>query len=540
MKKETNTFILVLFLLGIFMGAIDNGIVSPAREIIENGFGIDRNIGIWMITIYTLSYTVSMLIVSKLSDRYGHKIVYTLSIAVFGLGSLLCGLTNFYGSFSLFLTARVIQAIGAGGIMPIANTVIGLSFPKEKRGMALGLVGAVYGVATIVGPTLGSIILNLSGTTHWGFIFFINVPISIAILLLSIRMENTKLSTIKPMDIGGSIVIAAVIGSFLYALMNMNFFHLYDSIRDIKVYPYLLAVAVLIPVLIGVERRAEDPVLNLKYFKNRQMLIIFILAFIVGIGMMGMIFVPQFAENVLKIKAGKGGYLITFLAVFSGISAPLSGRLLDTKGTRFVMSMGFAFTILGTLYLGYIATNYMNIANILIGLAFMGFGVGFTLGAPLNYLVLQTVPENEGATGLATMSLIRSMGTTISPGLLIGFVVNSAKDLQSNLMGVLGQGGMKAPTNVGGNSAMGKQFEALQNADVTTIVDQLKDILKNVLPPQALDSLEKMRAPIENMFQTTMNTGYKHMFTVVAIISMVGLVATLLLKEKGDMEITSE
>lgn len=540
MKKETNTFILVLFLLGIFMGAIDNGIVSPAREIIENGFGIDRNIGIWMITIYTLSYTVSMLIVSKLSDRYGHKIVYTLSIAVFGLGSLLCGLTNFYGSFSLFLTARVIQAIGAGGIMPIANTVIGLSFPKEKRGMALGLVGAVYGVATIVGPTLGSIILNLSGTTHWGFIFFINVPISIAILLLSIKMENTKLSTIKPMDIGGSIVIAAVIGSFLYALMNMNFFHLYDSIRDIKVYPYLLAVAVLIPVLIGVERRAEDPVLNLKYFKNRQMLIIFILAFIVGIGMMGMIFVPQFAENVLKIKAGKGGYLITFLAVFSGISAPLSGRLLDTKGTRFVMSMGFAFTILGTLYLGYIATNYMNFANVLIGLAFMGFGVGFTLGAPLNYLVLQTVPENEGATGLATMSLIRSMGTTISPGLLIGFVVNSAKDLQSNLMGVLGQGGMKAPTNVGGNSAMGKQFEALQNADVTTIVDQLKDILKNVLPPQALDSLEKMRAPIENMFQTTMNTGYKHMFTVVAIISMVGLVATLLLKEKGDMEITSE
>jgi len=138
--EETSLVELVLFLLGIFMGAIDSGIVSPAREIIENGFGIDRAIGIWMITIYTLSYTISMLIVSKLSDKYGHKVVYTLSIAVFGLGSLLCGLTNFYGSFSLFLTARVIQAIGAGGIMPIANTVIGLSFPKEKRGMALGLV----------------------------------------------------------------------------------------------------------------------------------------------------------------------------------------------------------------------------------------------------------------------------------------------------------------------------------------------------------------------------------------------------------------
>ena len=535
MKKASNTFILVLFLLGIFMGAIDSGIVSPAREIIENGFGIDRAIGIWMITIYTLSYTISMLIVSKLSDRYGHKVVYTLSIAVFGVGSLLCGLTNFYGNFSLFLMARVIQAIGAGGIMPIANTVIGLSFPKEKRGMALGLVGAVYGVAVIIGPTLGSTILNIAGTNNWGLIFFINVPISIAILMLSIKMENTKLSSIKPMDIKGSIVIAGVIGTFLYALTNLNFFHFTDSLRGLNVYPYLLIFAVLIPVLIWVEKRAVDPVLNLKYFKNRQMLVIFVLAFIVGIGMMGMVFVPQFAENVLKIRPGTGGYLITFLALFSGISAPLSGKLLDTKGTRFVMTMGFGFTILGTLYLAYVATSHMNFTNILIGLAFMGFGVGFTLGAPLNYLVLQTVPEEEAATGLATMSLIRSMGTTISPGLLIGFVVNSATDLQPNLNSVLAQGGMNMPTNVGGNAAIGKQFAALQNADVTSIVDQLKEILKQFLPPQALDGIEKMRLPIENAFQTTLNTGYMHMFTVVAVIAMIGLGATLLLKEKAHI-----
>jgi MFS family permease len=252
-----------------------------------------------------------------------------------------------------------------------------------------------------------------------------------------------------------------------------------------------------------------------------------------------MIFIPQFAENVLRIKAGTGGYLITFLALFSGISAPLSGKLLDTKGTRFVMTMGFAFTILGTLYLGYVATSNMNFSNILIGVALMGFGVGFTLGAPLNYLVLQTVPENEAATGLATMSLIlRSMGATLSPGLLIGFVVNSAKDLQPNLNGVLAQGGMKMPTSVGGNAAIGKQFEALQNADVTTIVDQLKGILKQFLPPQALEGIEKMRLSIETMFQSTMNTGYMHMFTVVAVIAMMGLVATFLLKEKGNVEET--
>lgn len=198
MKSKQNSLILTLFLLGIFMGAIDNGIISPAREIIQNSFGVAPNLGMWMITIYTLCFAVSMPIVSKLADRHGHKLVYTLSIAVFGIGSLFCGLCNFFGNFSIFLVFRVIQAIGAGGIIPIAHTVIGLSFPEEKRGTALGLVGAVYGVATIVGPTLGSAILGISGNAHWGWIFFINVPISILIIGLSLTMENTKVTSEQP------------------------------------------------------------------------------------------------------------------------------------------------------------------------------------------------------------------------------------------------------------------------------------------------------------------------------------------------------
>lgn len=126
-----------------------------------------------------------------------------------------------------------------------------------------------------------------------------------------------------------------------------------------------------------------------------------------------------------------------------------------------------------------------------------------------------------------------SIGVTISPGLLIGFVVNSAKDLQPKLIGVFSQSGMTMPTSTAGNSSMGKQFEALQNADVTTIVNQLKDIFRSFLPPKALEEIEKMRTTLENVFQATMNTGYKHMFTAVAIISVIGLVATLFLSKKA-------
>ena len=137
-------------------------------------------------------------------------------------------------------------------------------------------------------------------------------------------------------------------------------------------------------------------------------------------------------------------------------------------------------------------------------------------------------PESEGATGLATMSLIRSMGVTLSPGLLIGFVVNSAKDLQPKLIGVFSQSGMPMNEGSGGGAAMGKQFEALQNSDVTTIVDQLKTIFKN-----APEGIEKMRLTLEKVFQQTMNTGYTHMFTTVAIISTIGILATFFLKKKS-------
>jgi len=539
MKIQKTSLILPMFLLGILMGAIDSGVVSPAREIIENSFGVQRNIGIWMITIYTMFYAISMPIVSKIADRKGHKKVYVFGIILFGVGSLLCGLSNFYSSFGFFLMARVIQAIGAGGIMPIATTVIGLSFPEEKRGMALGMVGAVFGVATIIGPTLGSGILSLAGTNNWGWIFFINVPISIVILGLSLQLENTFIGDRKLLDLAGAVTLAAVIGGLLYGLGNLDFFHLLKSIQSTGAYPYLLAFILLLPVLIIIEKRAQDPVLNLQYFRSKKLLLVFLVAFITGIGMMGTVFIPQFAENVLKIKAGTGGYLVTLLAVFSGISAPLSGRWTDRKGAPLVLAIGFVFIMLGSLFLGYVATSALTTLSVLVGLAMVGFGIGFTMGAPLNYLVLQTVPAGEGAAAIATMSLVRSIGVTISPGIMIGFIVQAAGKLQPTMMGLVQQrmntaGGMSMPSRMVGSSDSVSAFSSLQSADVTTIVDSLKHALSGVMPaqlsPMVIHNIEAMRSSIENLYQSTMNTGYSHMFTAAAIIAALGLIITMLLQ----------
>lgn len=535
MTSEKKGIIFFILLLGIFMGAIDSGIVSPAREIIQNGLGVTATTGIWIITIYNLFYAISMPIVSKLADRNGHKKIFIIGVILFGLGSLFCGLSNFYGNFAWLLAARVVQAIGVGGIIPIATTYIGKSFPEEKRGTALGLVGAVFGVATILGPSMGSGILGLAGNDHWGWIFFINVPISLIIVLLSGHMQNIKVEEKPALDLVGAITIAAVIASLLYGLTNLNFFHLTDSLQNKHVYPFLLAFVVLLPVLIMVEKRAADPILQLKYFKNQRMVLIFTIAFMTGIGMMGTVFIPQFAENVLKIKAGTGGYLITLLAIFSGVSAPLSGRLLDKKGPVIVLATGFACIAAGSLVLGYVATSALSFISVLAGLALVGSGIGFTMGAPLNFLVMQSVPDDETTTAVATMSLVRSIGTTMSPGIMIGFIAQAGQNLQPRLMELV-QGSMKGGSMLlQGNPQkdMVQVFSSLKSADVTTIVDRLKDIMQQLVPapmaPMIKQNIENMRSSIESVFQSTLNLGYTHLFTTSAIIAGVGLVLTLLL-----------
>lgn len=535
--KKNNTLMLILFLSGIFLGAIDSGIVSPAREVIQRGFGIDASAGIWMITIYTLMYAVSMPITSKMADRLGHKRVYVFSITVFMLGSLFCGITNYFDNYALLLVARVIQAIGAGGILPIATTVIGQSFPEEKRGTALGLVGMIYGVATIIGPTLGSALLSLAGLENWGVIFLINVPIALLILLLSRSIPNTPPAEKSPIDLLGAVLLAGFVGSLMYALTNLNFFDFQASITSLSVWPYLAIAAFIFPFLIWRELKATDPIVNIRLFSEKDMVFILAVAFITGVGLMGMVFVPQFAENTLKIPSGNGGYLVTLLAVFSGFSAPISGKLLDKKGGAFVLRIGFVSIIIGTLVLALFASKSLAWPQVILGLAFMGIGVGFTMGAPLNYLVLNKASKENGASALATMSLIRSLGVAVSPNIMIGFIINAGTHVMKNINDAIMPQGMTYSTE--GANVSPELIKGLQNADVTNIVDRLTQFLEAVVPSNAkayvLPAIEKSADTITLVFQKTINEGYAQMFLMTAAVSLVGLVLTLFIEKKKSV-----
>ncbi len=438
-KKSGYVLIMILYLAGIFMGAIDTGIVTPARTIIQNELGVSASSGIWMITIYTLSYAASVPVMGKLADKFGRKYVYIICITLFGLGSLFCGLSGLFGGFPVLIAARVIQAIGGGGIVPIATAEFGTTFPEDKRGLALGLVGGVYGIANVFGASAGSAVLDIFGTENWAFIFYINIPISLFIVICGslVLKNNRDMENNKKIDFFGITALTVMVLSLLYGLKNIDFFNFTESVASAKVYPFLIVFAVFVPVFIFAEKKAEDPVLSLRYFTERNILITLILSTVSGFLMMGVIFVPQFAENCLKLQSGSGGYLVIALGLFAGVGAPVSGKLIDKYGPKIILAFGFLCTAAGALFMMFVTTKHPSIITVLTGLALAGLGMGFTMGTPVNYMMLAETDPKQSNSSLAALSLVRSVGTAIAPAIMVGFVASAGMNVQSEIMAVL-------------------------------------------------------------------------------------------------------
>lgn len=553
-------FVLVaaVYLLGLFIGALDTGIVTPARTVIQGDLGISEQLSVWIITIYTLAYAAAIPVMGKLADRSGRKYVYLASILLFGLGSLLCGLAQDVGSFGMLLVARAVQAVGGGGIVPVATAEFGTAFPPEKRGLALGLVGGVYGIANIFGASAGSLILSLFGQDNWQFIFYVNVPICAFIVVAGwFVLPNTKAERVKPIDGLGIAVLVVMVLALLYGLKNLDFFNLGTSVTSTDVWPFLLGFVVLLPVFVLIERRAADPVLNLSYFRNRDIVVTLAISVISGVILMGIIFIPQFAENVLKIPAGSGGYVVIVLAAFAGVGAPVSGKLIDRFGVKVVLGFGLAASAAGALFLALVATQFPNIVTLVVSLVAIGIGMGFTIGTPLNYMMLAKTPLEESNSALATLSLVRSVGTAVAPAVLVAFIAHAGMAVPDRVMGVLpdppagptmAQLASGDASGSGGGGLPADLQQLMEGSDVTTIVGNVKTLAKTEIeqaasasgmPTEAVDAAEQQylseidqhAGDIENAFQGTLDEGFRGAFLLVGGCSLVGLLLLAFYRE---------
>ena len=419
--KTRNKVLLVLF-LGVLMGALDIAIVAPALPSIQKFFGVGDRVLAWTFTIYVLFNLISTPLMAKLSDTFGRRSIYTLDVALFALGSLIVALSP-QSTFAILLFGRALQGFGAGGIFPVASAVIGDTFPPEKRGGALGLIGAVFGLAFLVGPILGGIILTIAG---WQWLFIINLPIALAVVIMGWQvLPVTHPASNRPFDWAGMLVLGVMLASLAYGLNQIDTQNFFGSVASLSVWPFLLIGIVLLFVFPRIEKKAEDPILNLNLFKSRQTVIASMLSAGAGLGESGMVFIPALAVAAMPaiINEHNASYLLMPVVLAMAVGSPLVGRLLDKFGSK-VMVFGGTFL----LAIGMIMLSNSNLISMLWGFiasaAVIGLGLSSLLGAPMRYIMLNEASAADRTSAQGLITLFTSVGQLTSSA-LIGAVAAS-------------------------------------------------------------------------------------------------------------------
>jgi EmrB/QacA subfamily drug resistance transporter len=418
--KTRNQILLVLF-LGVLMGALDIAIVAPALPAVQNFFGVGDRALTWTFTIYVLFNLIGTPLMAKLSDMFGRRSIYVLDVVLFGLGSLIVSLAP-ANLFSVLLLGRALQGFGAGGIFPVASAVIGDTFPPEKRGSALGLIGAVFGLAFLVGPILGGIIMTV---TTWQWLFIINLPIALIVIVMSMSLlPANRPDTHGAFDWAGMLTLGMLLTAFAYGLNQIDTENFVSSLLSLSVLPFIALALILLVIFINIEQKSADPVLRLTLFKSRQTMLASLLSAGAGIGEVSMVFIPALAIAALPAVVDKhtASYLLMPVVLALAIGSPLAGRLLDKFGSKVVVTAGTILLAAGSLMFGML--NSALWMFILAG-SIIGLGLSALLGAPVRYIMLNEAPQAERTSAQGAIAVFTSIGQLISSA-LVGAIAASA------------------------------------------------------------------------------------------------------------------
>jgi len=415
MDDRTRNRILSLLFIGVLMGALDIAIVGPALPAIQQAFGVNERSLAWIFTTYVLLNLVGTPLMAKLSDLFGRRLVYVLDLGLFALGSLVVAIAPW---FALVILGRGIQGLGAGGIFPVASAVIGDTFPPERRGSALGLIGAVFGIAFLIGPILGGILLLFG----WRWLFLINLPIALGLILSSLRnLPAGRPRRTSSFDLLGIIVLGTLLASLAYGLNQLDTTRLGTSLRSWESWPFLVLALGLVPLFLLWERRPSDPVVRSSLFRSRQIILASVLSMGAGLNEAALVFIPALIVAAFGVSASTASFMLVPAVLAMAVGAPVAGRMLDRRGSREVVILATALLAIGMLVLSLLAKGLILFytAGILIGL-----GLSMLLGAPLRYIMLTEAPLSDRAAAQGLLSLFTSVGQLMG-GALVGAVIAS-------------------------------------------------------------------------------------------------------------------
>jgi EmrB/QacA subfamily drug resistance transporter len=479
MSRRRVIVVTVGIMLSLFMAAVESTVVATAMPTIVSELG-GLAFYSWVFTAYMLTSTTTVPIYGKLSDILGRKPVFMVAMALFLVGSVLCGQSQTMGQLIAF---RALQGLGAGGLMPLAFIMIGDIFSFEQRAKMQGLFSGVWGIAAIVGPLLGGFLVD---NVSWQWVFYVNlVPGVLATALLWFGWRDparAPRSARLPIDFAGTIVLSAAVVALLLGLTELQ-----------KPWGAGLIglAAVLFVVLLWVERRAADPVLPLPLFKDRLFAVATTQGVLSGWAMFGSTsFIPLFAQAVLGTSATAAGSVLTPM-MLGWVGASIVGsRLLLRYGYRSIALVGMCTLVVGTFLMTRISP-YTTLPILMVNVGLMGIGMG--LAVPAFMIAVQSSVERKVlGTATATLQFSRSIGGTLGVSVM-GVILSTQLARNLRVAGVAAAGvdlnSLLRPAHAAASPVVsdvlrGALTAALQSVFVAALIAAVAGLVVTALAPR--------------------------------------------------------
>src|SRR5918999_115267 len=402
----------------LFMVMLDNTVVNVALPSIQRDLGIGLAELQWTVNAYALTFAVLMLTGGKLADFLGRRRVFIAGLAVFTAASLACGLAT---SGEMLIAGRTVQGIGAALMMPATLSIISATFPVQERGLAIGIWAGVSSMALAIGPLVGGL---LTEHIHWGWIFFINVPIGVLAILaarLLIR-ESRDTSTDQRLDIPGLLTSGVALFALTFALIEANEYG-WTSPTILSLFA-VAGIGLVGFVLLEMHQRA--PMVDLSLFRSGTFAGANIVVLLVFLAMLGVFFfVSLYVQGILGYSPVQAGAIFLPMTVLIMFVAPVAGKLSDRLGSRWLIVTGMGFLATHLLFLSNLDVD-STFWNLLPALILGGFGMGLTM-TPATVAAIGSVPVAKAGIGSGILNTFRQVGGALGIAVM-GAIVASQID----------------------------------------------------------------------------------------------------------------
>lgn len=416
-KPAHNGQILAILLMGTFLCNLNQTLLNVALPSIMSDFNISASQGQWISTGYMLVSGLMIPITAFLIERFKTRPLYHFSITMFLIGSILAGLSP---NFTLLILGRMIQAIGAGIIMPLMTVTLMNIYPANKIGSIMGLIGLAMNFAPGVGPTMAGWIVQ---SYNWRFLFYLLIPFAALNLFLSLRyLTNVGQQKMLKFNLLGVILSSVGLGCLLLGFSNAGD-HPWISI---KVLGFIIAGSIITAAFVYQQSALTSPMLNFTVFKSKTFTMMTIINFVVIMALYGgMLLLPMFLQNVRHVSPFISGVIMLPGACFMAILSPLSGRLFDRYGAKPITIIGLVILIVGTFMFTQL-TLHSTVTFAALAQTIRSIGLVLIL-MPLQAEALKSLPLELVAHGTAMFQTTRQIAGSIGTSILITVMSLSSK-----------------------------------------------------------------------------------------------------------------